>query len=58
MQRIGFLLKVRKDMIDEYKARHKEVWPEMKEALRRHLDDPHTLVVHGPYFQAWGRKPA
>jgi L-rhamnose mutarotase len=35
MQRIGFLLKVRQDMLEEYKAHHKEVWPEMKEALRR-----------------------
>ena len=31
---------------------------DLKEALRQHIDDPDTLVVHGPYFQAWGRKPA
>jgi L-rhamnose mutarotase len=35
VKRIGFLLKVKQDMIEEYKARHKEVWPEMQEALRR-----------------------
>jgi len=35
MQRIGFLLKVRQDKIDEYKAHHKAVWPEMLDALRR-----------------------
>lgn len=35
MQRIGFLLKVKKEMIAEYKARHKEVWPEMQAALTR-----------------------
>ena len=35
MKRIGFLLKVKENMIDEYKARHKAVWPEMKEALQR-----------------------
>lgn len=35
MKRIGFLLKVRPDRIAEYKARHQQVWPEMKEALRR-----------------------
>jgi L-rhamnose mutarotase len=35
MQRIGFLLKVKQDMIEEYKARHREVWPEMREALSR-----------------------
>jgi L-rhamnose mutarotase len=35
MQRIGFVLKVKKDKLDEYKRRHREVWPEMQEALRR-----------------------
>ncbi len=34
MQRIGFVLKVRKDRLEEYKARHREVWPEMLAALR------------------------
>jgi L-rhamnose mutarotase len=33
MQRICFLLKVKTDRLDEYKARHKEVWPEMLAAL-------------------------
>jgi L-rhamnose mutarotase len=36
MQRIGFLLKVKQDKIDEYKAHHQKVWPEMRDALRRH----------------------
>ena len=35
MKRIGFLLKVRADKITEYKERHKAVWPEMLDALRR-----------------------
>ncbi len=35
MKRIGFILKVKQDRLDEYKARHKAVWPEMQEALRR-----------------------
>ena len=35
MRRVGFLLKVKKEMIDEYKQHHKTVWPEMLEALRR-----------------------
>ena len=34
MQRVAFLLKVRSDRLDEYKARHREVWPEMLDALR------------------------
>lgn len=35
MKRVGFLLKVREDRIDEYRQCHREVWPEMLEALRR-----------------------
>ena len=34
MTRIGFLLKVKPEKIDEYKARHTAVWPEMLDALR------------------------
>ena len=34
MQRVSFLLKVRSDRIDEYKARHARVWPEMLRALK------------------------
>jgi hypothetical protein len=25
--------------------------------LKRHLDDPDTLVVSSIFFQVWGRKP-
>jgi L-rhamnose mutarotase len=32
--RVCFLLKVRKEKLEEYKARHASVWPEMREALR------------------------
>ena len=35
MKRIGFILKVRQDKIEEYKKAHENVWPEMKEALNR-----------------------
>lgn len=35
MQRICFLLKVKPEMLDEYKHRHQDVWPEMREALSR-----------------------
>lgn len=34
MKRVGFLLKVRQDKLDEYKRHHELVWPEMLEALR------------------------
>jgi L-rhamnose mutarotase len=33
MQRVCFLLQVRPEKLAEYKERHKDVWPEMKEAL-------------------------
>ncbi|MGW0074636.1 L-rhamnose mutarotase [Streptomyces cellulosae] len=33
MRRVCFLLKVRQDRIDEYRAPHAAVWPEMREAL-------------------------
>ena len=34
MERVCFLLRVRADRLDEYRTRHREVWPEMLEALR------------------------
>lgn len=34
MQRVCFLLNVRPEKIEEYKARHREVWPQMMAALR------------------------
>ncbi len=34
MKRVGFLLKVRADKLDEYKRHHENVWPEMLAALR------------------------
>jgi L-rhamnose mutarotase len=34
MERVCFLLQVRADRLDEYRARHREVWPEMLAALR------------------------
>jgi L-rhamnose mutarotase len=35
MKRIGFVFKVRPDKLEEYKAQHKAVWPEMLAALSR-----------------------
>ena len=34
MPRVGFYFKVRQDLIPEYKRRHREVWPDMLQALR------------------------
>jgi L-rhamnose mutarotase len=35
MKRVGFLLQVKKDKLEEYKKHHEAVWPEMLDALRR-----------------------
>jgi L-rhamnose mutarotase len=32
--RVGFILKVKPEMLNEYKRRHQQVWPDMLEALR------------------------
>ncbi|GII77074.1 L-rhamnose mutarotase [Sphaerisporangium rufum] len=34
MERVCFLLRVRPDRLAEYRERHREVWPEMRAALR------------------------
>ncbi len=34
MERVCFLLQVRPERLDEYRARHREVWSEMLAALR------------------------
>jgi L-rhamnose mutarotase len=35
MKRIGFLIKVKEEMIEEYRRRHEAVWPEMLDAITR-----------------------
>lgn len=34
MKRVCFILQVKTDRLEEYKARHRTVWPEMQAALR------------------------
>jgi L-rhamnose mutarotase len=34
MQRICFILQAKKERLNEYKERHRSVWPEMRNALR------------------------
>ena len=34
MERVCFLLRIRPHRLEEYKERHREVWPEMLNALR------------------------
>jgi L-rhamnose mutarotase len=33
-RRVCFVLQVKRDRLAEYRERHREVWPEMREALR------------------------
>ncbi len=34
MNRVGFMLKVKPDRLEEYKRQHEQVWPAMLQALR------------------------
>lgn len=45
MKRIGFILKVKQDKIEEYKEHHKKVWAEMLEALTRTGWHNYTLFM-------------
>lgn len=45
MQRVGFMLRVKKDKLSEYKKHHENVWSEMQDALRRHGWHNYTLFV-------------
>lgn len=45
MQRVGFRLQVRPEMMDEYVCRHAEVWPDMLQALRETGWTNYTLFL-------------
>ena len=45
MKRVGFTLKVKPELIDEYKAIHTSVWPDMLDALRQHGWRNYTLFM-------------
>jgi L-rhamnose mutarotase len=47
MERVCFLLRVRADRLDEYRARHQAVWPEMLDALRRAGWRNYSLFLRG-----------
>ena len=57
MRRVGFLLKVKQDRIEEYKAHHRAVWPEMLDALSRNGWHNYSLFMREDglmfgYFEA------
>lgn len=47
MQRVCFQLQVKADRIEEYKARHAEVWPEMLQALASTGWHNYSLFLRG-----------
>ncbi len=47
MQRVCFTLQVKADRLDEYKRRHREVWPEMLDALSRTGWTNYSLYLRG-----------
>jgi L-rhamnose mutarotase len=55
-QRSAFVLRVRPDKIDEYVEAHRNVWPEMLDALRAAGIRNYTIFRHGNemfgYFEA------
>jgi len=45
MKRVGFLLKVRPDRLEEYMEHHTKVWPEMAAALSRQCWHNYSLFM-------------
>ncbi len=46
MKRVGFMLKVRPDKVQEYRDRHRDVWPEMQAALHRNGWHRYTIFMN------------
>jgi SAM-dependent methyltransferase len=53
---LDFVENIRDELVREGFARSEEL-NELTQDLKRHLDDPATLVVSHLFFQVWGRKP-
>jgi len=47
MKRIGFSLKVKQEMLEEYKKQHEKVWPEMLGALRETGWHNYSIFMRG-----------
>ena len=47
MKRVGFILKVKADKLEEYKRHHEAVWPEMLAALREAGWHNYSLFLGG-----------
>ena len=58
MARYCFQLQVRPERIDEYKARHRAVWPEMLRALKDSGSHNYSLFLRPDGLLTPGRTPA
>ena len=47
MQRVCFVLQVKPERLEEYKQRHRTVWPEMLDALRESGWHNYSLFLRG-----------
>jgi L-rhamnose mutarotase len=47
VQRICFTLEIAPEHLDEYRARHEDVWPEMQQALRETGWTNYSLFLRG-----------
>jgi L-rhamnose mutarotase len=59
MNRVGFVLKVRPELIEDYRRAHESVWPDMLAALRRHGWHNYSLFLQSDgtlfgYFETEG----
>tara|TARA_B100000749_G_scaffold199170_1_gene155169 strand:- start:469 stop:792 length:324 start_codon:yes stop_codon:yes gene_type:complete len=59
MTRVGFQFKVKEDSIYEYRLHHKNVWPEMLNALKKHGWNNYSLFMRPDglifgYFETHG----
>ena len=53
MERVCFQLHVRPERIDEYRERHRAVWPEMLDALRAAGARDYTIFIYGDELFAY-----
>ena len=45
MKRIGFQMKVKKHLIEKYEEYHRNVWPEMLDALKKNGWENYSLFM-------------
>lgn len=51
MTQIANVMQVYPDKVDEYKKRHDELWPEMRNALKEHSVKRYSIFLHPATYQ-------